>query len=160
MGMVVSLQYMAYVEGQEAFDYQQIIDDPFVFRLGSEGLLPALQSALCEMRKGDQSRISITGEHAFTPDNIDKFRKEVIGHPVLYEMTLLDFYSLDKRDPFIDRLQLATNRKDKGNQLLRKGDLQGATKKYKKAISFLYLDESVWAIRLKVAASNNLALCA
>jgi len=114
----------------------------FVF--GEDQLSAALETAIGTMKKGEQATITFQPAYGFgAAGNAEK------GVPpnavLIYEIELLDFQK-EKESWDMDtteKIGAATKRKEEGNTLFKESKFGRATKKYKKALTFVDSDYGV-----------------
>jgi len=136
----VKVKMSGKVQDGAEFEPEHTLD--FVF--GEEQISPSLETAIGTMKKGEQATFTFQPKYGFGAEGDSS--KGVPPNAVLqYDIELIDFEK-DKESWDMateEKLTAATKRKDEGNALFKDSKFGRATKKYKRALTFVDSDYGV-----------------
>jgi len=136
----VTIKISGKVQGGAEFEPEHTIS--FVF--GEEQLSAALETAVGTMKKGEQATFTIAPSYGFGAAG-DTEKGVPPNAVLLYEIEVVDFekekesWDMDTEE----KINAATKRKEEGNSLFKDSKFARATKKYKRALTYVDSDYGV-----------------
>jgi len=144
-------------------------EEPFEFKTDEDQVIEGLDKAVLSMKKGEVALVTIPPHHAFGANETAQDLAVVPPNSsVYYEVELVSF---DKeKDSWdlksnIEKIEAAAKKKDEGNVWFKVGKYARASKRYKKALSFVEYDSSFseeekqLSKPLKISCKLNNAAC-
>lgn len=155
----VDVTYIGRLESGEEFDKQVDEDEPFQFFIGSDEIIKGWSIGVATMKKGERAIITIKSDYAYgekgSPPSIPP------NATLKFEIKLLDFREREKSkwdyQPE-ERVKIAVEFKNTGNEHFKKGEYDEAIKEYERALDYIDFVKEPEAQTLEVNIRNNLAL--
>jgi len=155
----VDVTYIGRLESGEEFDKNVDEDEPFQFFINSDEIIKGWSIGVATMKKGERSLFTIKPEYAYgaagSPPSIPP------NATLKFEIKLLDFRVREKSKWDFqpeERVKMAKEFKDAGNEMFKKGDLDAAVKEYEKCLDYIEFVKEGDVATLEVSVRNNLAL--
>nr|CAB3449791.1 unnamed protein product [Digitaria exilis] len=144
-------------------------EEPFEFKTDEDQVIEGLDKAVLSMKKGEVALVTIPPHHAFGANETDQDLAVVPPNSsVYYEVELVSFDkdkdSWDLKNN-TEKIEAAARKKDEGNVWFKEGKYARASKRYKKALSFVEYDSSFseeekqLSKPLKISCMLNNAAC-
>ncbi|CAL5058213.1 unnamed protein product [Urochloa decumbens] len=144
-------------------------EEPFEFKTDEDQVIEGLDKAVLSMKKGEVALVTIPPHHAFgANETVQDLAIVPPNSSVYYEVELVSF---DKEKDSWDlknnaeKIEAAAKKKDEGNVWFKVSKYARASKRYKKALSFIEYDSSFseeekqLSKPLKISCKLNNAAC-
>ena len=137
-GQEVSALYHGTLENGSTFDSNDDRESPFKFTIGQGMVIKGWDEGFASMKRGEQARLVCSPEYAYgargSPPKIPP------NSTLNFDVELLDFQDKKKEKWELEtseKVELATNLKQEGNDLLKNGEFAKAASKYKEGIEYV-----------------------
>ncbi|CAN6238159.1 unnamed protein product [Urochloa humidicola] len=144
-------------------------EEPFEFKTDEDQVIEGLDKAVLSMKKGEVALVTVPPHHAFgANETVQDLAIVPPNSSVYYEVELVSF---DKEKDSWDlknnaeKIEAAAKKKDEGNLWFKVNKYARASKRYKKALSFIEYDSSFseeekqLSKPLKISCKLNNAAC-
>eukprot|EP00850_Spirogloea_muscicola_P008586 SM000046S16367 [mRNA] locus=s46:281774:287440:+ [translate_table: standard] len=168
-GAQVKVRYTARLEDGTVVEKLGFDENEYEFVVDEEQVIPGLDKAVMQMKKGEVALVTIAPEYAYGSPGLQKEGMTVPPNATLhYEIEMVSFIK-DKETWEVsetkDKLERTATLKEDGNQLYKAGKFSRASKKYSKAMKFVEYDsqfsdeEKKQSKALKLSCYLNDAAC-
>jgi peptidylprolyl isomerase len=155
----VDVNYWGRLEDGTEFDKNEDQDEPFQFFIGTEEIIKGWNVAVPTMKRGEKARFTIKSDYAYgaagSPPSIPA------NATLVFDIKLIDFREREKSKWDYtpeERVPLAKEMKETGNEFFKAKNFEAAEKEYAKALDYLEFVKEPEVKDIETAIRSNLAL--